>query len=76
MTDAIPQVGAPDPDLTTSPIYDEDEERSLDFASEARVCYFNSTAYPDGQFVLSGSELLRCESGGVWVRRGERELQP
>jgi hypothetical protein len=50
---------------------DEDEERSLDFEQEIAVCYYNGIAYPIGQYVSSGSELLHCEGGGVWVRRGE-----
>ncbi|HVO88582.1 MAG TPA: hypothetical protein VMV45_08570 [Casimicrobiaceae bacterium] len=72
MNDSIPQVGAPDPELQTSPIFDEDEERSLDLEQPAAAqCYYNGIAYARGQLVLSGSELLRCEEGGVWVRRGE-----
>ena len=66
-----PQVGAPDPELKTSPILDEDEEFSLDLELETGACYFNSVAYPIGQFVLSGNELLHCEERGLWVRKGE-----
>jgi hypothetical protein len=50
---------------------DEDEELSLDLELETGACYFNGVAYPMGQYVRSGSELLRCEERGVWVRRGE-----
>lgn len=71
MVNHVPEVGAPDPELKTSPIFDEYEEVSLDMELEAGVCYFNSAAYPIGQFVRSGSELLRCEGRGVWVREGE-----
>ena len=71
MTDHLPQVGAPDPELKTSPIFDEYEEISLDLELEAGVCYFNDVTYPISQYVLSGSELLHCEERGVWVRRGE-----
>lgn len=71
MTDHIPQVGAPDPELQTSPIFDEYDEISLDMELESGACYFNNTAYPVGQFLLSGSEMLHCEERGVWVRRGE-----
>jgi len=71
MPEPIPQVGAPDPELRTSPVFDEDEERSLDLEQATATCYFNDVAYPVGQFVAAGSELLRCEQGGVWVRRGE-----
>jgi hypothetical protein len=71
VTDHIPQVGAPDPELNTSPIFDEYEELSLDLELEKGACYFNDALYPIGQFVLSGSELLNCEERGVWVRRGK-----
>ena len=45
MTDHLPKVGAPDPELNTSPIFDEYEEISLDLELEAGVCYFNNRAY-------------------------------
>ena len=67
----VPQVGAPDPEHETSPIIDEDEEISLDTELEAGLCRFNGVAYPIGQHVLSGNELLHCEERGVWVRKGE-----
>jgi hypothetical protein len=72
-TAGTPQVGAPDPEHRTSPILDENEELSLDTELEAGVCWFNGTAYPLGQYVRSGDELLRCEGRGVWVRAGETE---
>jgi len=72
MSDHLPQLGAPDPELKNSPIVDEDEEPSLDLELETGVCYFNNVAYPLGQYVLSGSEVLRCSNRGVWVRSGER----
>jgi hypothetical protein len=72
MTDHIPQVGAPDPELRNSPIFDEYDEVSQDEALEAGACYFNNQAYQVGQFLLSGSELLHCEERGIWVRRGEQ----
>ena len=65
------QVGAPDSELQTSPIFDEYDDISPDLELEAGACYFNAVAYPIGQYVLSGSELLHCEGRGVWVRRGE-----
>jgi hypothetical protein len=73
MTTSLPQVGAPDPELKTSPIFDEDDEISLDLELEEGVCYFNDLAYPIGEYVLSGSEVLRCEGRGVWVREGEAQ---
>lgn len=71
MADHVPQVGAPDPELNTSPIFDEYEEVSLDLELEVGACYFNNVAYPMGQYLRSGDELLRCEERGVWVRVGE-----
>ena len=71
MTVGLPQVGAPDPERKTSPIFDQDDEISLDLELETGVCYFNDVAYPIGTYVMSGSEVLRCEGRGVWIREGE-----
>lgn len=69
----VPQVGAPDPEHRTSPIFDEadQEELSLDSELETGVCYFNGAAFALGDYVRSGDELLRCENRGIWVREGE-----
>jgi hypothetical protein len=66
-----PQVGAPDPELNTSPIFDQSEEDlySLDLELETGACQFNGVRYPLGQYVLCGNELLHCEGRGVWVRK-------
>jgi len=71
MSNHVTQVGAPDPELRTSPIFDEYEDISPDQELETGACYFNNVAYPVGQYLLSGSELLHCEQRGVWMRRGE-----
>ncbi len=71
MTNHVPEVGAPDPEKKTSPILDEGEEFSLDLELESGACYYNGVAYPIGQWVRSGSELLHCEERGLWVRRTE-----
>ena len=65
------QAGAPDPELKTSPIFDEGDEDilSLDAELEESACYFNDVSYPLGQYIRSGSELLRCEERGIWVRK-------
>ncbi len=77
MISPLPQVGAPDPELRNSPIIDDSEydeqAGSRDLELEEGVCYFNGAAYPIGTYVQSGSELLQCTGGGVWVRSGERE---
>lgn len=71
MPDSVPDVGSPDPELKNSPILDEYEEDALDAELESAACYFNGVAYALGQYVRSGSELLRCDGRGVWVRIGE-----
>jgi hypothetical protein len=71
MTQHVTQVGAPDPELRTSPIFDEYEDISLDLELESGACYFNNAVYLVGQYLRSGSELLHCEERGVWVRKGE-----
>lgn len=70
MTLHADQVGAADPEKRTSPILDDDEEFLPELDAEAGVCYFNDQAYSVGTYVLSGSELLKCEEGGLWVRKG------
>lgn len=72
----IPQVGAPAPELKTSPVLDDEaaEVLSLDVELESGVCYFNNVRYPIGHYVRSGDEVLRCEGRGVWVRRGEEPV--
>jgi hypothetical protein len=75
MTEArrhAPKVGAPDPELKNSPIFDSADwdEMSLDLELESGVCYFNEQSYALGSYVCSGDELLRCEERGVWVREG------
>jgi len=71
--DNRPQLGVPDPERQNSPIFDEGSELSLDSELESGGCHFNDTLYPLGQYVCSGSELLRCEAPGVWIREGSCE---
>lgn len=66
-----PQVGAPDPELETSPIVGEDEDMEVEPNVTGGACTFNGVGFRIGDFVLSGTELLRCEAPGVWVREGE-----
>jgi len=67
------QVGAPDPELKTSPIleeYDEDAPLMAQEFDELPVCWFNGVEYRAGAIVHSGDgAILRCEKG-VWVRQG------
>jgi hypothetical protein len=72
-TQQHPQVGAPDPNRETSPIVGESSEDEVEVepGGTGAACYFNGVAYPVGSYVLSGSEVLRCEPPGLWVREGE-----
>lgn len=73
----VPEVGAPDPELKNSPIFDDEaeEEEYEDLELERGVCHFNGTRYEIGEYVSSGSELLRCMERGVWVRVGESQVK-
>lgn len=66
----ITNVGAPDPELKTSPILEPGDEELYGVELEPGICYFNSVRYVSGQYVCSGDELLRCDASGVWVRTG------
>lgn len=72
-TGHAPQVGAPDPELRNSPIFDEDDDEmlSFDLELETGACFFNNERYALGDYVKSGNELLHCNGRGVWVRTGE-----
>jgi hypothetical protein len=65
------QAGVPDPELKTSLIVDDGDGDvlTLDAELENPACYFNNVAYPIGQYIRSGSELLHCEERGIWVRK-------
>ncbi|MGD8526256.1 MAG: hypothetical protein PVJ63_08395 [Thioalkalispiraceae bacterium] len=66
-------VGAPDPELRTSPIMDESDEDYEIIAQETEerpTCYFNNVAYLDGTYVCSGSGILLHCVKGLWVRQG------
>jgi hypothetical protein len=67
----IPRVGAPDPELKTSPIFEGPDEElpSLDMELETGGCYYNSVRYPVGQYVAADGEMLHCEERGIWVRK-------
>ncbi|MET0012635.1 MAG: hypothetical protein ABW082_03760 [Sedimenticola sp.] len=68
----LPHVGAPDPEMKNSPIFDNTDREflSLDAELESGVCYFNDQDFKIGDYVCSGNELLRCETYGVWIREG------
>lgn len=66
-------VGAPDPELKTSPILDETDEEFDVLGMEVEdlpFCYFNNVSFKEGDYVCSGSgALLHCQRG-IWVRKG------
>jgi len=71
-----PQVGAPDPELRNSPIFDrwDSDELSLDSELESSGCYFNDQRYDFGEYVRSGDELLHCSEHGIWLKVAEERL--
>jgi hypothetical protein len=72
MSNAIPDLGAQDPELKNSPVAWELAEESDELRESipgSAVCYFNSMAYAHSTVVKSGTALLRCEHG-LWVSAG------
>ncbi|WAK00842.1 DUF1496 domain-containing protein [Methylobacter sp. YRD-M1] len=74
MADRInrPQVGAPDPELNTSPILEEYPLEAQDFKLQqpgAKSCLFNNRRYDHGSYICSGDNLLHCDYG-VWIKAG------
>jgi hypothetical protein len=64
-------VGAPDPELKTSPIleeYDEEAPLMAQEFDELPVCWFNGEAYDSGTMLHSGDGSLLCCEKGVWIR--------
>lgn len=65
-------VGAPDPELKSSPIALETDEEFEVLKQELPgepVCLFNGKSYPHGAYICSGDVLLRCDYG-IWIRMG------
>lgn len=74
MTDSIhtPNVGAPDPELKTSPIADENNDDTDSLKQQVpgeTACYFNDNSYPHGTSVKSGTMILKCDYG-IWIPAG------
>ncbi|MFE8070050.1 hypothetical protein QQM79_03240 [Marinobacteraceae bacterium S3BR75-40.1] len=65
----IPEVGLPDSERRNSPVAAEGDEE-LEFLcqedADEPICYFNGSAYKDGEFVRSDRQLLKCRRG-LWV---------
>jgi hypothetical protein len=65
-------VGAPDPELKTSPIleeYDEDAPILAQEFDELPMCWYNGETYPSGTMVRTGDGSLLCCEKGVWIRQ-------
>ena len=72
---SLHQVGAQDPELRNSPIADEEDEETDVVRQQlpgAAVCYFNGSEFPHGTYVVSGSQVLRCNYG-VWTDSGSAD---
>ena len=74
MTDTskhAPKVGAPDPELKNSPIFDSSDEHdpSLDLELETGVCYFNNESYTIGSYVCSAAFHRRSRGSRPGRRR-------
>lgn len=68
----LPQVGAPDPELKSSPIaeeFDEDYDAIKQDVPGNPECYFNGSPYKNDESICSGSARLRCNDG-VWMQAG------
>jgi hypothetical protein len=72
---SLTQVGAQDPELENSPIAVEDDVDTDVMRQQVPgepVCYYNGSSYKHGQFVASGSQVLKC-SYGIWVESGSTD---
>jgi hypothetical protein len=71
----IPQVGAQDPELPNSPVADEEDEDTDVVRQQVPgepVCLFNGRTFKNGEYVASGSQVLKCHYG-VWVESGSTD---
>jgi len=65
-------VGAPDPELNTSPIAEENDDETEVLRQEEPgepVCYFNNKSFKTGAYVKSGTSILKCDYG-IWIPAG------
>jgi len=64
----LQQVGAMDPELRNSPVaqeFDEDTDTIAQLMPGEAVCHFNGSAFPNDQYVISGSQ--------VWIEVGSAD---
>jgi hypothetical protein len=65
-------VGAPDPELNTSPIAEEGDDDTETLRQQVPgepVCYFNEKSFATGSYVKSGTSILKCDYG-IWIPAG------
>ena len=68
----VTDVGAPDPELNTSPIAEESDDNTETLRSEVPgepVCFFNDKSYDIGSYVKSGTSIFKCDYG-IWIPAG------
>ena len=71
MNGKVVDVGAQDPELKNSPIWESDEESEAlrEEGPGEPVCFFNNEPYDHNTVIKSGTVLLRCDHG-IWVPAG------
>jgi len=65
-------VGAPDPELNTSPIAEEGSDETEILRQEEPgepVCYFNNQSFPTDAYIKSGTSIFKCNYG-IWIPVG------
>lgn len=65
-------VGAPDPELNSSPISEEggeDDDVLRQQVPGEPVCYFNDRSFANGTYIKSGTSILKCDYG-IWIPAG------
>ena len=71
----VQDVGAPDPELNTSPIAEENDDEFEVLRQEMPgepVCYFNNQSFPTGAYIKSGTSVLKCVYG-IWELAGSSD---
>ena len=71
----VQDVGAPDPELNTSPIAEENDDETEALRQEMPgepVCYFNNQSFPTGAYIKSGTSVLKCVYG-IWELAGSSD---
>jgi hypothetical protein len=68
----VTDVGAPDPELNTSPIAEEGSDDAETLRLEVPgepVCHFNDRSFATGAYIKSGTSVLKCDYG-IWIPAG------